>query len=215
MSLVLIVGLLLLNTLISAVNGYSTGRSWDDAKSLGGFPRVLAWAGAVMSACGFTYVYLALFAFGCHLAGSLTDEALQALLSLGYLAIILPVLGSGCMIWIESVRRAWHTKRMSDMVVGGWNTYAQFSNLSHAFRDIPNAWDAVEAFFGKRAKSKDSEKATVLLLAVLALAAGVLTTLALVSLGRRHSRQQLNGELAASRARRAEVDRPMMRGGMR
>lgn len=212
MSLVTIVGLLVLNTIISLWNGYTTGRGWEDARVHGGFAYVLVWAGAVMSACGFTYVYLALFAFGFRFAGQLTDEALQALLSLGYLAIILPILGSGLVIWIESVRRAWHTKRLGDMVVGGWNTYAQFGNMGRAFRDIPDAWGVVDAFFGKRAKSKDGEKATVLLLAVLALAAGVLTTLALVSLGRRHSRRLLQGELAESRARRADLQRRILDG---
>lgn len=205
MSLLMIAGLMVLNGLISIANGYSAGRGWDDARLLGGYARVLSWCTAIMSASGFTWVYLALLAFGASAIGKLTDDALQALLSLGYLAIIMPVLGSGLLIWLESVRRAWHTKRLGDMAIGGWNTYAQFSNMGHALRDIPDAWSIVEGFFGKRSKSKDGEKAAVLLLAVLALTAGALTTLSLVALGRRHAREQLRGEIVTTRAQRGAV----------
>lgn len=193
MSMLALAGLLVLNLVIAVLNGYSAGRGWDAARAAGAGARLVVWSTAVMSACGFTYVYLALAAWGAMVAGKLTPEAVQALLSLGYLAIILPVLGSGMVLWVESVRRAWRTKAFGDMLVGGYNTYAQLSNTLHAMRDIPGAWEVVASFFGEKGKSRarDKDQGTVLLLAVVAAGAGILTTYALVSAGRRHEAARL------------------------
>lgn len=196
MSLVLLTGLLVLNVLISTWNAYVTGRTWDATQ--GTWARVVAWSGLIMAGSGFTYVTLALLGWGAFMLGKLTDESLNALLSLGYLAIILPVLGSGFVITLHSWQIAWRRRRFTDMAIGGYNTFAQASNTIHALRDVPGAWDVVAQFFGgKKSRSKDSEKATVLLLAVVAIAAGSLITYAIFAAGRRHAR------LAEDRARRA------------
>lgn len=200
MSLVLLTLLLLVNLLISAWNAYAVGRTWDDSRSAP-FGRVVGWAGLVMSASGFTYVYVALFGWGAYMANKLTVESLQALLSLGYLAIIIPVIGSGAVITLHSWHIAWKQRTLGNMAVAGYNTFAQAHNMLSAIRDIPGAFDIVMSFFGSdtkgKSKSKDEDKATVLLIAIFAIAAGVLSTYSIFATGRRHAL------LSADRVRRA------------
>jgi hypothetical protein len=52
--------LLILNFAISWFNAWSVGRVWTESKMIGGFFRMTVWCGAIMSACGFTWVYIAL-----------------------------------------------------------------------------------------------------------------------------------------------------------
>lgn len=201
MSLVLLTLMLLLNIVISLWNAYAVGRTWDATQD-SMFGRVVGWAGLIMSACGFSYVYLALFGWGAFAANKLSVEGLQALLSLGYIAIIIPVLGSGVVITLHSWHIAWKQRSLGNMAVAGYNTFAQGHNMIQAMREIPGAWDVLSSFFGSgsaksKSKSKDEDKATVLLLAVLALTAGVLSTYSVFAAGRRHAL------LSADRERRA------------
>src|SRR5260370_8046537 len=52
--------LLILNFAISWFNAWSVGRVLVESKMIGGFFRMTVWCGAIMSACGFTWVYLTL-----------------------------------------------------------------------------------------------------------------------------------------------------------
>ena len=55
----LLIGLVwLLNFAISIWNAYAVGKSWVEARAAGGWPRLMCWAGAVMSASGFSWCYL-------------------------------------------------------------------------------------------------------------------------------------------------------------
>jgi hypothetical protein len=97
MSAILIL-LLLLNFVISWFNAWSVGRSWAETKAFGGLPRFFAWCGSVMSACGFTWCYLVLLVIINHAIPwkyQLPPKYEEAMFRLGYLMIILPVIGSG------------------------------------------------------------------------------------------------------------------------
>ena len=64
----------LLNFGISFWNAYAVGLAWVETKHSGGWPRVTAWAGAVMSACGFSWCYLFILVYVARGLGWLDDD---------------------------------------------------------------------------------------------------------------------------------------------
>src|SRR4051812_10180723 len=98
----IIILLLVVNFGISWFNAWACGKAWAEAKSAGGWPRFMTWMGAIMSASGFTWVYLILAAFGLGSAGILPPEYVQYALELGYIIIIPGILFSGLMITVDS-----------------------------------------------------------------------------------------------------------------
>lgn len=125
MTVLMLFGLVVLNFVISWFNAWSVGRSWTEAQMVGGWPKFMAWMGAVMSACGFTWVYLVIVGMVAGSTGKLSPEYLEAFYSLGYLVIIFPVLGSGLAITIQSWAHAWRERNLLNMGMAGWNTFAQ------------------------------------------------------------------------------------------
>ncbi len=170
---------LVLNFGISYWNAYASGAYLTESKIIGGFTRVTVWCGLIMSACGFTWVYLTLLTMIAVGTGRLTPEWGEVMFKLGYLIIILPILGSGLGIWSHSVVTAYRSRKFGDIAVAGWNTYAQFRNTWEAASHAPSFLsDVLEAFSGKNRKSsKDSGAAIlVILLVILAVCGGALTT---------------------------------------
>ncbi|MBI2038970.1 MAG: hypothetical protein HYT22_01655 [Candidatus Niyogibacteria bacterium] len=175
--------LMVLNFGISWFNAWSVGHTWPETQTLGGWPKFLAWCGAVMSACGFTWVYLIVLALIAGAAGWLEPRYVEAMLSLGYLVIIAPVLGSGIALTIESWMRFWKQRTFGSGAVAGWNTFAQVYNMYQGVSAIPRALGNVMDVFGDRKSSRDdgdSGKGAMAMLAILlvvvAVAGGVLTT---------------------------------------
>src|SRR2546421_7970171 len=91
----------LLNFAISGWNAYAVGRAWVETKVVGGWPRFMAWMGAIMSASGFSWCYLFLLVLGGHALGWLPDDATNAAISLGYILLIPGILFSGLMIMLD------------------------------------------------------------------------------------------------------------------
>lgn len=186
MTAVLIVFVWLLNFGISIWNAYAVGLAWVEAKHAGGWPRAMAWAGAVMSACGFSWCYLIVLVVVANgLEWLPLDDVLLAL-RLGYILIIPGVLVSGLMITLDSWARAYRTRRVADIGVAGWNTYAQIHNTFHAIRDLDTAFGSVIDALGgggSSGKKKNDGAALVLVfvIVVVALLSGVLTTMVIVS----------------------------------
>lgn len=173
------------NFAISAFNAWACGKSWNETKHVGGFVHFMNWMGAVMSASGFTWCYLILLALlgsvipieqESGAAAPLLDaHMLEAVMSLGYLTIIGPIIGSGLALTIQSWSHFWRRRTFGSAAVAGWNTSAQVYNVYNAASLIPQSVGKVGSFF--TSDDSDSGKGTiVLLLVVLALFGGVLTT---------------------------------------
>jgi hypothetical protein len=175
MNLLVLLLVLALNAAISAWNAYASGAYLTESKAIGGMTRFLTWCGLVMAACGFTWCYVAVFALAGQAFHLLTDRQATVVFELGYLIIILPILGSGLAIWADSVARAWRERSFGSTAVAGWNTYAQASNMWHAAKDAPGVFSSVKDFFASDDEDNGG-RALVLLLVILALAAGILTT---------------------------------------
>src|ERR1700704_1567939 len=148
MGILLISGLLLLNFAISAFNAWICGLSWYETERNGGFPRFMNWMGAIMSGCGFTWVYLIILAFLVSAIHWLPMTYVEAMLNLGYLIIIIPILGSGFAITVQSIIVAWRRRTLANVGVAGWNSFAQIYNTVQAISLIPKAFQGVMKVFG-------------------------------------------------------------------
>lgn len=178
----------ILNFGISWLNAWGCGKTWNETKANGGMPHFMNWMGAIMSASGFTWCYMvvaALLGTVIPIKGDdgqyhalLTPEMLKAFCDLGYLAIILPILGSGLAITIHSWGVFWRRRNFSSGATAGWNTFAQVYNFYGAARHIPEAGLGVKDFFG--GKDSDKSKLIVILLVVGSIIGGILTTRAII-----------------------------------
>lgn len=174
--------MLMLNFGISFWNAYASGAYLTESKIVGGWSRFMVWSGLIMSACGFTWVYTTLMTMMAIASGKLTPEWGEVALKLGYLIIILPVLGSGFAIWVNSIVQAARRRTLGSVAVAGWNTYAQARNTWEAASNAPNFLsDVIEAFSGKgkrRSSSKNDGAAAILvvLIVIIAVFGGAITT---------------------------------------
>ncbi len=179
----------LLNFGISAWNAYAVGRAWAETKVAGGWPRFMAWMGAVMSASGFSWCYLVLFVYGAHAMGWLPDQATNAAFSLGWIILIPGILFSGLMIMLDSWRRAFREGGILNYGIAAYNTYAQVHNTLSAVNTLGSALRNVGDFFGGDRDSRSSDDdgkgmliLLVIILVALALLMGVLTTAIIIRL---------------------------------
>ena len=173
----LIILMWLLNFAISAWNAYAVGRAWAETKVAGGWPRFMAWMGAVMSASGFSWCYLILLVLVAHAGGWLDAEATNVAISLGYILLIPGILFSGLMITLDSWRRAFRNGGILNYGVAAYNTYAQVHNTMSAINSFGGAARTVFDFFGsgdrdRRSSSDDDAKGWVMILVVIIVAAG-------------------------------------------
>jgi hypothetical protein len=178
MSPLMLLGLLVLNFGISFWNAYASGAYLTESKIIGGWTRFITWCGLVMSACGFTWVYLTLLAMIAVSTGHLTPEDGELMFKLGYLIIILPVLGSGFGIWAHSLAVAYRQRSLGSTTIAAWNTYAQFKNTWDAASHAGNFLSDVIEGLGKRKSrsSKDGAGILIILLVILAVLGGAITT---------------------------------------
>lgn len=180
MELLLVFGIVILNCGISWWNSKVAGSIWVEAKRAGGFMRVLVWCAAVQSAVGFSSALIIIMAFGALAFGYLPPEHAQAALSLWYLLIIIPAIGTGLIITVHSLLTAWRERNMANMGVAAWNTFASGMNIYNAVSDIPDAWEAVGKVFGGDKKGDTKASALLILIVVVAIAGGILITMSLI-----------------------------------
>ena len=179
MGMMLIV--LLLNLGISFWNAKQAGSIWAESKGLGGWVQVLAWCAAIQSAIGFTYVYTVAIAFVANSFGYLSASSLGVLFNLMYLMIILPLLGTGLAITISSWIAASREKSLASLGIAGWNTFATAYNAYNAVNSFGAAFSSVSDAFGSMFDGDgDSDSYRVILLAAIAVLAGVVTTVTIM-----------------------------------
>lgn len=182
--------ILALNFGVSWLNARSCGRAWVEAKAAGGLIRVLVWCGAVQSAIGFSSVFLfpLLFLANAIAPDAFTADDLNAAVSLWYATIILPALGTGLLITIESWIAAYRERSLANIGVAAYNTLVQAHNTMGAINSFGPALQAVGKAFASVAKSRGDAKGKAALLGIMiavavvavALSAGVGLTAALI-----------------------------------
>jgi hypothetical protein len=172
----------LLNFGLSIWNAYAVGKSWVEARAVGGWQRIMCWAGAVMSACGFSWCYLIFLVLGANYLELVDQEDLNVALNLGYILLVPAILLSGLAIMLDSWARAFRRGGFLNYGIAIYNTYAQIHNTYSAITGFSTAFRSVRNFFGNAGsrRGRDDKNGAalvvVILLVALALAAGVLTT---------------------------------------
>ncbi len=177
----LVVFLFILNFAISWFNAWAVGKSWLESKAAGGFVHFVTWCGAIMSACGFTWCYsivIAIAATHIPYKGHMLLTAAQAggVMELAYLAIILPVIGSGIGITISSWQNYLRNRSFVNGGVAGYNTFANIYNVYEASRAMPMIFKDL----GKLFKGDNNRTKWIIILASVAVLGGSLTTFAII-----------------------------------
>jgi len=173
--MILILFLLIWNFAISWLNCWYVGRSWAESKVVGGWARMLTWAAAVMGTCGFIWcnVLVIGFAASTH-AGilpvkyQLTDPYFELLIDLGYVLVVFPILGSGMMIWVDSLIQAYKQRDGLSIGVATYNTFAQVHNTYEAAKFLPTVFEKI----GKTLKATDQKALLLTVYACLAVSIG-------------------------------------------
>lgn len=145
----------LLTLLISAWNAHVVGMYWTERRELPTSTQVLLWSGVVMAVCGFTigyliivtmvmydihaFEFLAMAIFKVEFTPSNVELLVQSVFDMAYLGIIVPVLGSGLIITVNSWIVAAKRRDLVGYGVAGYNTGAQIHNFVSAARHIPRA----------------------------------------------------------------------------
>lgn len=178
MALLMLLGIVALNLFISWLNCRSAGAVWAEAKRFGGFMRVLVWCAAIQSVVGFSSALVLLLGFSAFATGHLPKEYFDATMSLWYLLIIFPALGSGLIITIHSFIEAWRERNIASIGTAAWNAFAMGSNIYNAVSDVPDAFGKVGDLF--KGDKDDQKVALVLLIVAVAIGGGVLITMLLI-----------------------------------
>lgn len=177
MNSLLLFGLLILNAVISFYNAWAAGRGWTEAKEVGGLTRVINVSAVIMAACGWSWVILTIETILVTVFGYLEPAEAEVMFNLGYLFIILPAIGSGFALWGHSLVIAYKRRNVGNIVVAGWNSYAQIHNVVSAARHVPDALESVLKGLGK---GKSGRKVlAIILLVIIALGGGILITWAI------------------------------------
>lgn len=179
----MLIGVMIINLIISFLNARNVGRIWAESKAVGGWIRLLAWCGAIQSAVGFTFVYAIVVSYIAVSTGYLPASMLGVLSSLIYLMIIVPAIGSGIIITIQSWINFAREKSLMNLGVAGWNTFAQAYNTYNAIQSFGPALDTVQEGLGGLFDGdgdSDNSSLRVILLAAIILLAGVMTTTVII-----------------------------------
>jgi heme/copper-type cytochrome/quinol oxidase subunit 2 len=184
--------LILLNLAISTFNSWSVGRGWAESRHVGGWARFMAWCGAIMAASGFTWSFTMLLAFGAEAMGKLPPAYVEGMTRLGYLVVILPIIGSGLAITVQSWAYFWRRRSFANGAVAGWNSFAQVYNIVSAMDAVPESLSFLADLFGGKSKgSSDKDSAALrlmIMLVVLAVVGGILVTAVIIrTTARRHA----------------------------
>lgn len=138
-----------LNFGISWWNAYVVGRMWGDRPVMGGFMRLVLYSAALMSALGFSSVFI--IALTMLASAFLEPEQAQLLMqyamSTWYVLVVFPWLGSGLVITLHSWIQLFRTPSWVDLATTGWNTFAMVKNVYDASQNLGPALDMVGQMF--------------------------------------------------------------------
>lgn len=181
MSDIFIALLMVVNAIICFSNARAAGKVWAEAKAVGGWIQIVVWCAAIQAALGFSYVYLyILMSIGFEF-DLISYRTMGFVYSLEYFFIILPIVGTGIIMTVESWINAARERSLLNLGVAGWNTFATAYNMYHVINAFGPAFDNVKEFFnGITSDDSDDDSFDAIVLVAVALAAGVVTTMIIV-----------------------------------
>lgn len=159
----------LINFGISWWNAYVVGRMWGDRLVMGGFMKLVLYSAALMSALGFSSVFIVVLTLGA--AALLEPEQGQLLvrytMSSWYVLAIFPWLASGIVITLHSWVELFRTRSWVNFATTSWNTFAMAKNIYDATQNVGPAIDTVTEMLGSLVSGdSDNKNAAVARLAI-------------------------------------------------
>jgi hypothetical protein len=121
----------------------------------------------------YSVVIISLVAWIGGMGGYFSPEQLQLLVSfssdLTYILIVLAIIPTGIIIWINSLITFWKHKSLRTGGIAAWNSFAMVSNVISASRNLPSA-------FGRIANSLKNQRGNgaIIMLALVIVACCVL-----------------------------------------
>jgi hypothetical protein len=137
----------LFNLAVAFCNARFCGKIWDEANEVRGWGKAVVWSGAILSAVGFSSVYVVV------LAMLIGGGAAKAATALWYLAAIVPALGTGLVVLAHSWRVAYQTRGLGDLGVSVYNSIAEARELYGSLSGVSEASDVVRGFFDEEGDS--------------------------------------------------------------
>jgi len=172
--------ILILNFAVSWWNCYAAGGMWAESKALGGFPRVLAWSAVIQAGIGFSSVFGFAFGYVVYLAGYMPPKVATGAVSLWYLLVIVPAVGTGLAITVHSWIIAFRERSLLNMGTAAYNTVVQLHNMYGMIDGIGKAFSGI----GELVEDADRDSMPLILAVLLvgfALGSGAYLTYALVN----------------------------------
>jgi hypothetical protein len=155
---------------------------------MGFFPKMVLYSAATQSVIGFSSVLVIIMSFSSKLFVSpeVAAKLAEFALSTWYVMVIIPALGTGLVLTIESWRVLFRSRNWLNLATTSWNTFAQIKNTYDAVQSLGPAFDKVESMFSillesKSSDSKDSGAAKLaLVIVLLSLFGGFLITYTII-----------------------------------
>jgi hypothetical protein len=142
-----------------------------------------------MSAIGFSSVYMCGLGYGLYAFGQMDDQMVKLAMSMWYVLVIVPALGTGLVITMESWRQFFREGDLLSLGTSAWNTYAQIHNTMGAIETLGDSMSFIgDAISGAMSGDSDDSESAIgklglvlcVLVVAVALLGGTLHTVVLV-----------------------------------
>jgi hypothetical protein len=129
-------------------NCYSVAQIWNERTTT--FESLLKWSAVIQSVAGFsvpivlllTAIYTGIFADSAYV-----PMVQQGVANLWYAMVVIPVVGSGFIIWGHSVREAIRNRSAANIGVAAYNTVAQVSNTASMLSSLGDVFSGLGDLF--------------------------------------------------------------------
>jgi len=178
MNHLILVVMLVINLGISWWNCKVCGENWVESKMAGGFYRLLIWCGAIQAAIGFSMIIIVLVLF----AGQeyIPPEVMKLSISMWYLTIIIPCLGTGYIITVYSWIAAFKERSLANVGTAAWNTFATIHNTYGAVSGIKDSFGSIVSAINDVDDARAKMFAYACIIAISSLAGGIIITTVLI-----------------------------------
>ena len=171
----------LINPVIAYFNAKNVGECWTEVAQSSLWEKSILISALVQSVIGFSMPSLGILLIVGYFTKFLTLNEIYLGIDLFWISAIIPLVGSGLIITIQSVKNAIKEKSLSSGLVAAWNVGATVEN----FIDLFYNFGSVLKDIGKRSDDEnDVGVMMIVILVVCALFSGFLFT----SLSFRHGR---------------------------
>ena len=119
----------IINPLISFANAYIVGKEWKNIQYGSIWDKTLAVSGLIQSIAGFSMPTLGILLFIGYITKYLSMNQINIGIDLLWVSIIVPVVGSGIIITIQSIKDAIKEKSFGSGAVAFWNLGATIENI--------------------------------------------------------------------------------------